>query len=137
MSREAIRIPSAGAVFWAEAMPDGSSGVRAIAGQMPVIKVTLTGTLPGGLSAATGRRGLVLLTPPIFYDHPPSEAELAAVPPLPPVTVRGVAEALDGRFHPRQFSVTPTPAAPSYVALRPSLQATRIGEAGAVVLNLK
>jgi len=136
MSQEVIRIPSIGAVFWAEAMPDGSSGVRAIAGPPPVIKVTLSEALPSGLSAATGKRGLVLLTPPILYDHMPTQAELAIVPPSPPVTLRGAVEALDGRFHPRQFSVTPTRAAPSYVALHPSLQATRIGEAGAVVLNL-
>jgi hypothetical protein len=137
VSQEAIRIPSVGAVFWAEAMPDGSSGARAIAGPPPVMKVTLTAALPNGLSAETGGRGLVILTPPILYDHTPTEAELAAAPPAASVTVRGIAEALDGRFHPRQFRVTPTPAAPSYVALRPSLQATRIGEAGAVVLNLR
>lgn len=136
MSQEAIRIPSVGAVFWAEAMPDGSSGVRAIAGPPPVLNVTLTTPLPSGISAQTGSRGLVLLTTPILYDHTPTEAELATVPVVPAVTVRGAVQALDGRFHPRQFSVAPTPAAPSYVALRPSLQSTRIGEAGAVVLNM-
>lgn len=137
MSQEAIRIPAVGAVFWAEANPDGSSGERAIAGPLPAIKVTLTSALPSGLSAVTGSRGIVILTPPIFYDHTPTEAELATAPTRPSVTVSGIAESLDGRFHPRQFSVAPTAAAPSYIALRPSLQATRIGEAGAVVLNLR
>jgi hypothetical protein len=137
MSQEAIRIPSAGAVFWAEAPPDGSGGVRAISGQSPALKVTLSSVLPNGITAQTGSRGLVLLNSPIFYDHVPTEAELATSPASPAVTVRGAAEPLDGRFHPRQFSVTPTPAAPSFVALHPSLQATRIGEAGAVILNLK
>jgi hypothetical protein len=137
MNQEAIRIPSAGAVFWAEAMPDGSGSVRAIAGRPPVLKVTLTGTLPAGIRAKTGNRGLVLLTAPLFYDHAPTEAELATPPPVSPVAVQGTLESLDGRFHPRQFSVTSNPASPSYVALRPSLQATRVTEAGAVVLNLK
>jgi hypothetical protein len=136
MTPEAIRIPSAGAVFWAEALPDGSSGVRAIAGPPPALKVTLTGVLPSGITAETGSRGLVLLMTPILYDHLPTQPELATTPPVPPITVQGVAEPLDGRFHPRRFSVTPTPGTPSYIALRPSLQATRIGEAGAVVLNV-
>ncbi len=137
MSQEAIRIPSAGAVFWAEALPDGSTNIRAIAGRPPALKVTLTGTLPRGIRAQTGSRGIVLLSTPVFYDHTPTETELAAPPTVPAVTVSGTAEPLDGRFHPRQFSVTPAPGAPSYVALRPSLQATRIGEAGAVVLSVK
>jgi hypothetical protein len=138
MTEEAIRIPSAGAVFWAEALPDGSGGVRAISGPPPALKVTLSSTLPNGITAQTGSRGLVLLSSPIFYDHLPTETELATPPAtLPAITVRGAAEPLDGRFHPRQFSAAPTPAAPSFVALHPSLQATRIGEAGAVVLNLK
>jgi hypothetical protein len=137
MSEEAIRIPSAGAVFWAEALPDGSGGVRAISGQPPALKLTLNSTLPNGITAQTSSRGLVLLSSPIFYDHIPTEAELATPPAPLAVAVRGAAEPLDGRFHPRQFSVTPTPAGPSFVALHPSLQATRVGEAGAVILNLK
>jgi hypothetical protein len=137
MSEEAIRIPSAGAVFWAEALPDGSGGVRAISGQPPALKVTLSSTLPSGITAQTSGRGLVLLRSPIFYDHIPTEAELATPPASLSVAVRGAAEPLDGRFHPRQFNVTPTPAVPSFVALRPSLQATRVGEAGAVILSLK
>jgi hypothetical protein len=136
-SEEAIRIPSAGAVFWAEALPDGSGGVRAIAGPPPVLSVTLSSALPRGISAATGSRGLALLTSPILYDHVPTEADLATVPSLPPITVSGATQSLDGRFHPRLFSVSPTPALPTFVALRPSLQATRITEAGAVVLNVK
>jgi hypothetical protein len=137
MSEEAIRIPSAGAVFWAEAMPDGSSGVRAIAGPPPSLKVTLASALPGGITVEMGKRGFVLLTAPILYDHVPTQPDLATAPTVPQVTVSGTAEPLDGRFHPRQFTVTTTPAAPTYVALQPSLQATRIGEAGAVMLSLK
>jgi hypothetical protein len=137
MSQEAIRIPSAGAVFWAEALPDGSGGVRAIAGPSPVLKVTLTGALPKGITARTGSRGIVLLTSPMLYDHVPTQADLATVPAVPPITLSGTAVALDGRFHPRQFTVTPAPTTPTYVPLRPSLQSTRIGEAGAVVLSVK
>jgi hypothetical protein len=137
MSAEAIRIPSAGAVFWAEALPDGSGGVRAISGPPPVLKVTLSTPLPNGISARAGSRGLVLLTSPILYEHIPTQIDLATLPQLAAISVRGTAEPLDGRFHPRQFALVPTPAVPSFVALRPSLQATRIGEAGAVVLNLK
>jgi hypothetical protein len=137
MSEEAIRIPSAGAVFWAEAMPDGSNGVRAIAGPPPSLKVTLASALPTGITAEVGSRGLVLLTMPILYDHVPTQADFAAAPTVPQVTVSGTAEALDGRFHPRQFTVTTTPAAPTYVALQPSLQAARVGEAGAVMLSVK
>jgi len=137
MSEESIRTPSAGAVFWAEAMPDGSNGVRAIAGPPPSLKVTLASALPSGITVEVGNRGLVLLTKPILYDHVPTQADLATAPPVPQVTMRGSAEALDGRFHPRQFTVTPTPAAPTYVALQPSLQAARIGEAGAVALSVK
>jgi hypothetical protein len=136
MSEEAIRIPSAGAVFWAEAMPDGSNGVRAIAGPPPSLQVTLAGALPNGITVEIGNRGLVLLTKPILYDHLPTQADLATAPQVPQVTVSGTAQALDGRFHPRRFTVTPTPAAPTYVALQPSLQAARIGEAGAVALSV-
>jgi hypothetical protein len=142
MSAEAIRVPAAGAIFWAEAMPDGSAGVRAIAGPPPAMQVSLTTPLPSGLKAASGPRGLAILRAPLPYDHMPDEAELAGLPQVAaftvaPFTVAGVAVARDGRFHPRQFSVAPTPAAPSYVRLYPSLAATRIGEAGAVVLNLQ
>ncbi len=134
---EAIRIPSAGAVFWAEAMPDGSNAVRAIAGPPPRLKVTLTGPLPRGVTARIGDRGIVLLASAVQYDHVPTQAELSTPPAVPPVTVAGTAEPLDGRFHPRQFSVAPSPASPTFLSLRPSLQATRIGEAGAVVLSVR
>jgi hypothetical protein len=137
MSEETIRIPSAGAVFWAEAMPDGSSGVRAIAGPPPSLKVTLASALPSGITVEVGNRGLVLLATPILYDHVPTQADLATAPTVLQVTVSGSAEPLDGRFHPRQFTVTTTPGAPTYVALQPSLQAARIGEAGAVILSVK
>jgi hypothetical protein len=137
MNQEAIRIPAAGAVFWAEAMPDGSVGQRAIAGPPPNIQVTLTSALPSGLRAATGTLGVAILRQPMAYNHLPTETELTALPPVAAFTVSGIAVALDGRFHPRRFSVSPTAAAPSYVPLRPSLQATRVGEAGAVVLNLR
>jgi hypothetical protein len=137
VSQDAIRIRSAGAVFWAEAMPDGSGNIRAIVGRPPALKLTLTGRLPPGITAKTDSRGLLLLSTPLYYDHTPTEAELAAVVAVSAVTVSGAARSLDGRFHPRRFSVTPSPASPSYVALRPSLQATGISEAGAVVFNVK
>jgi len=137
MTQETIRIPAAGAVFWAEAMPDGSAGVRAIAGAPPNIKVTLTAPLPAGITSATSSRGLALQTSPVLYQGVPTEAILATPPVLPAIVVAGIAQPLDGRFHPRQFSVTPKPQAPTYVPLRPSLQATSVGEAGAVVMNLQ
>jgi hypothetical protein len=137
MSEEAIRIPSAGAVFWAEAMPDGSNGLRAIAGPPPSLKVTLASALPSGITVEMGSRGLVFLAQPVLYDYDPTQADLSAAPTVPTVTVNGTAEPIDGRFHPRQFTVTTTPAAPTYVALQPSLQAARIGEAGAVMLSVK
>jgi len=136
MTQEAIRIPSAGAIFWAEAMPDGSAGQRAIAGAPPSMQVTLTSALPSGLSAVTGNRGLVVLRPAMSYDHIPTETDLTTLPAIAAFSVSGVAADLGGRFHPRRFNVAPTAAAPSYVPLRPSLQGTRVGEAGAVVLNL-
>jgi hypothetical protein len=118
-------------------MPDGSAGQRAIAGPLPVMQVSLTSKLPAGLSATTGSRGVVILCPPLFYDHVPTETDLSTQPAVAAFTVTGTAVPLDGRYHPRQFSVAPTPATPSYVPLRPTPQATRIGEAGAVVLNLR
>jgi len=136
VTQEAIRIPSAGAIFWAEAMPNGSAGQRAIAGAPPSMQVTLTSTLPSGLSAVTGSRGLVILRPAMYYDHVPTETDLTTLPAIAAFSVSGVAVDLDGRYHPRRFTVSPTAAAPSYVPLRPSLQGTRVGEAGAVVLNL-
>jgi hypothetical protein len=138
MTQETFRIPGAGAVFWAEVMPDGSAGVRAIAGAPPNIKVTLTAPLPHGITSTTGSRGLALQTSPVLYQGVPTEAMLATPPVLPtPYIVAGTAQPLDGRFHPRQFSVTPTPQAPTYIPLRPSLQGTTVGEAGALVMNLQ
>jgi len=140
MSPEAIRIPSAGAVFWAEANPDptAANAVRAIAGRPPQLNVTLTGTLPPGISAVADGRGILLVASPLWYDHTPTETELAAaLPALPAVTLAGSVQSLDGRFNPRLFSVSPSPAAPTYIPLRPSLQAVRVTEAGAVVLNVK
>ena len=139
MSPEAIRIPSAGAVFWAEANPDptAATAVRAITGRPPRLNVSISSPLPRGISVIAGGRGIVLLTSPIYYDHTPTEAELATPPTVPAVTLAGSVQSLDGRFNPRQFSVTPSPAAPSYVPLRPSLQSLRVTEAGAVVLNVK
>jgi hypothetical protein len=139
MSAETIRIPAVGAVFWAEAMPDGSPGPRAIAGAPPAIKVTLTAPLPPGVTSVSDSRGLVLqAAPPILYPGLPTESELSAPLQLPAaVNVTGTAQPLDGRFHPRQFSVSATLQAPAYVLLRPSLQGTSIGEAGALVMNLQ
>jgi hypothetical protein len=143
MTQEAIRIPAAGAIFWAEAMadwsaaaPGGSAAQRAIAGAPPSMRVTLTAALPSGLSAVTGSRGLVILRPAMSYNHIPAETDLAAPPAIAAFKVSGLAADLGGRYHPRRFSVTLPAATPSYVPLRPSLQGTRIGEAGAVVLNL-
>src|SRR5579875_2885060 len=118
-------------------MPDGSAGARAIAGASSQIQVTLTSKLPAGLSASVATRGVVIQRPPMLYDHTPTETDLTTLPAIAAFTVTGIAAALDGRFHPRRFSVAPSATAPSYVALHPSLQATRIGEAGAVVLNLR
>jgi hypothetical protein len=137
VSGETIRTPAAGAVFWAEAMPDGSAGVRAIAGAAPAFQVTLTAPLPAGISAASDSRGLVLQAGPMFFAGQASEAQLSTPPTLPAITVTGTAQARDGRFHPRRFSVTPGRAAPSYVAFRPSLQATDITEAGALIAHLQ
>jgi hypothetical protein len=137
MTAEAIRIPSAGALFWAEASPDGSGSVRAITGRPPLLQVSLSTALPRGISAVIGNRGIALMTLPQYYDHLPNEAELATLPTVSPVTVQGSVTSLDSRFFPRLFSVTPTPGTASYVALRPSLQAVRITEAGAVILTLK
>jgi hypothetical protein len=135
MTGEAIRIPSAGAVFWAEAKPNGSAGVRAITGRPPALHVNLN--VPAGVRAVIGARGIGLMAPPLYYSGFPSESQLATPPAVSPVTLQGTVESLDGRYFPRQFNVTSTPGAPNYVALRPSLQATRITEAGAVVMTLK
>jgi len=137
MTAEAIRIPSAGAVFWAEASPNGSGGMRAIVGRPPRLQVNLNAPLPRGISALIDSRGVALVALPQYYDHLPTEAELATLPAVAPVTVQGTVQSLDGRFFSRQFSVTSTPGTASYVPLRPSLQATRITEAGALVLTLK
>jgi hypothetical protein len=137
MTAEAIRIPSAGALFWAEATPDGSGTPRAITGRPPLLQVSLTGPLPRGISAVIDSRGIALMTLPQYYDHLPTEAELATPPAVGPVTVQGSVTSLDSRFFPRLFNVTSTPGTAGYVALRPSLQAVRITEAGAVILTLK
>jgi hypothetical protein len=139
MTAEAIRIPSAGALFWAEARPggSGSGSVRAIAGRPPLLQVSLSAPLPSGISAIIDSRGVALMASPQYYDHLPTAAELATPPAVAPVTVQGTVQSLDGRFFPRQFSVTSTPGTATYVPLRPSLQATRITEAGALVLTLR
>lgn len=137
MTAEAIRIPSAGALFWAEATPDGTGTPRAITGRPPLLQVSLTAALPRGISAVIDSRGIALMTLPQYYDHLPTEAELATLPTVSPVTVQGSVTSLDTRFFPRLFSVTSTPGTASYVALRPSLQAVRITEAGAIILTLK
>ena len=137
MTAEAIRIPSAGALFWAEASPDGSGSVRAISGRPPLLQVSLSRALPRGISAIIDSRGVALMTSPEYYDHLPTEAELATPPAVSPVALQGTVTSLDGRFFPRQFSVTSTPGTPNYVALRPSLQTIRITEAGAIILILK
>jgi len=135
MSQESIRVPAAGTVFWAEANADGT--FQAIAGAPPAMQVKLMAPLPQGIVSVSGSLGLVLQTSPIFYSGQPSEAQLASPPSLAAFTVSGTAQPLDGRFHPRAFTVSPTRQAPSYVPLRPSLQGTSIGEAGALMMNLQ
>jgi hypothetical protein len=147
MSQETIRILSGGAIFWAEIMPDASGGIRAIAGAPPATQVTLSPPLPSGVKAVSDSRGLVF-QPTVFTTQAGtlSYAGLAADQAAPPVigeasppalsAIAGTVSSLDGRFHPRLFSVTPTPKAPVYLPLRPSLQGTSIGEAGAVLINL-
>jgi hypothetical protein len=137
MSLDAVRTASAGAAFWVAATRDGSPGPLAITGPAPDIDVTLTAPLPVGTRAVTGPRGVVVLARSVYYDHEPSQAELSTPPSIPAVTVQGIALARDGRFHPRKFTAVLTPSTPTYVVLRPTLMATRIGEAGAVILTLQ
>ena len=90
MSPEAIRIPSAGAVFWAEAIPIRPRPCRARHHR------TAAGT--GGdhdqhaaarHQPGTDGRGMLLVASPIYYDHTPTETELATAPTVPAVTLAG------------------------------------------------
>jgi hypothetical protein len=152
MSAEAIRTPVAGAIFWAEAAPDGSGSPRGIAGPPPALKVTVSiqdpAKPPQGIVAKITPRGCALVAPPVLVPPPPNppppsldaawrDVEQEGLPTLTPVRVTGQVESLDGRYFPRLFTVTSNPAHPSYVPLRPSRQATRVTEAGAVTLNLR
>jgi len=136
VSAEAVRVPSAGAIFWTEAARDGSGASTALGGA-PAMDVTLTTPVPAGTQVALGSRGLAVLLRPIAYDHAPTPAELGVPLGIPPLTIAGVVRTVDGRFHPRRFRETLSPATPNYVPLRRSLQATTVGEAGAVILTLR
>ncbi len=152
MSAEAIRTPVAGAIFWAEAAPDGSNAPRGIAGPPPALQVTLAiqdpAKPPQGIKAKITPLGCAFVAPPVLVPAPPNppaanldaawaDVAQAGLPNLTPISVTGQVQSLDGRYFPRLFTVTPNPAQPSYVALRPSRRATRVTEAGAVVLNLR
>jgi hypothetical protein len=152
VSVEAIRMPVAGAIFWTEATPDATGNSRGIAGPPPTLKVTVTiqdpAKPPQGIVAKITPRGCAFLAPPVLVPAPPNPppqnldaakqaVEQAGAPALTPVNVQGQVESLDGRYYPRKFVLTPSPTQPSYVPLRPSRQATRVTEAGAVVLNLR
>ncbi len=166
MMQEAIRTPVWFAAFWVEASadPNAEGGVVAIAGAPPKILANLNlntplplgtpGARTGDQGVATGatlvanNRGLIFQTLPIWYPRAPSEGDLDGSPSAPQLpSGQGVISvsllSLDGRYHPRIANLkpptllTPPGAPPFYVALRPSLQATRISESGALVINLK
>jgi hypothetical protein len=126
---------------------------------LPPLPQGSPGAATGAPGAATGvtmvanNRGLLFQTLPISYPRAPSEADLRILPSAPQLpagqSVISVSLfSLDGRYHPRIVNLKPpaslapaglpsTTPAPIYVALRPSLQGTRISESGALALNLK
>jgi hypothetical protein len=117
------------------------------------------GAQTGGQSTATGaymvanNRGLVFQTQPIWYPRVPSEGDLNQFPIAPQLpsgqnVISVSLLSLDGRYHPRIVNLKPptslvsaglpsTTPAPIFVALRPSLQGTRITESGALTINLQ
>jgi hypothetical protein len=161
MNEEAIRTAAILAVHWAEAVPDytfmGGNDPnsdytqlwRGIAGNLPNIACAFDTQPPWGVSAlVNSQRGVAFFRrAPARYAHRPSEEELQAFPDsqepdLPPQPVMGVAMPVDGRYHPRRFttpalSAAQRPQSPLYLQFWPTLQATEIGEAGAVQLNLR
>jgi hypothetical protein len=149
MGAEALRLPLAGVIFWTEAASDGSGGSRGLAGPPPALKVTVTiddpVKPPQGVYARVTPRGCALMTPPMLLpstaphdlDAAWNAIEQAGVPPFQPVTVHGAVESLDGRYFPRAFSRLSDASKPIYVPLHPSRLATRVTEAGAVVLSLR
>ena len=101
---------------------------------------------------AAANQGLLFQTLPVWYPRAPNEDDFNALPSVPQLpggqSVFSVSLlSLDGRYHPRIVNLKPPtslasggaspPAAPIYVALRPSLQGTRISEAGALAINLQ
>ncbi len=140
--------------------PTPTLTLRGIAGPPPALKVSLTINDPPnpppppqkpppfqGIKAIVTPRGCAFVAPPVLIPAPPNppppsldaalaDVENSGLPTLRPISVTGQVDSLDGRYFPRLFTVTPNPAQPSYVALRPSRQATRVTEAGAVILTL-
>jgi hypothetical protein len=112
------------------------------------------GAATGAPGAATGVtmvaniRGLLFQTLPKWYAGKPSEDDLQKFPVTPQLpswqSVISVSLlSLDGRYHPRIVNLKPpnslasAGSPPIYVALRPSLQGTRITESGALTINLQ
>jgi hypothetical protein len=157
MIQETIRTPAWFAVFWVEATADPTvpSGTVAIANSPPKILAKLSSTtpLPRGAAMVAANRGLLFQTLPVLYPRAPNENDFNAFPSVPQLpsgqsTISISLLSLDGRYHPRIVSLKPptslasggtssTAAAPIYVALRPSLQGTRISESGALAINLQ
>jgi hypothetical protein len=155
MIQETIRTPAWFAVFWVEATADPTvaSGTVAIANAPPKILAKLSSTtpLPRGAAMVAANRGLLFQTLPVWYPRAPNEDDFNALPSAPQLPsgqrVFSVSLlSLDGRYHPRIVNLKPPPslasggasaAAPIYVALRQSLQGTRISESGALAINLQ
>jgi hypothetical protein len=117
------------------------------------------GAATGAPGAATGvtmvanNRGLLFQTLPVWYPRAPSDDDFAQLPSVPQLpngqSVISVSLlSLDGRYHPRIVNLKPpqvlaaggTPTTiPTLqpIALRPSLQGTRITESGALTINLQ
>jgi hypothetical protein len=134
---EANRFPAAGAVFWAEALMFGGPGRRAIGGPPPLLDARVTGPLPDTVTWRADPRGIVLLAAPIFYDHVPTQDELATPPFNAPITVSGQVTSRDGRFHPRLFAVPLDTSRLAYVPLYRSTVTTRFDEAGGLAVRLR
>jgi hypothetical protein len=155
MIQETIRTPAWFAVFWVEATADPTvtSGTVAIANAPPKILAKLSSTtpLPRGAAMVAANRGLLFQTLPVWYPRAPKEDDFNALPSVPQLpggqSVFSVSLlSLDGRYHPRIVNLKPpaslasggaSAAAPIYVALRQSLQGTRISESGALAINLQ
>jgi hypothetical protein len=103
--------------------------------------------LPRGVTMKANSRGVAFFAPPRWVAGVIASADFSdlTAPQLSAsrTTLSLSVVSLDGRFHPRIFGVSPPAtlaagaAAPVPVALWPSLQATAVGEAGAVALHLQ